>query len=236
MSFIEVYFNSVLRNTLAVKDDVTSIGRTPDNTVCLDNKGVSSHHAIITKEEDKYFIEDINSSNGTIVNGERIVSKQPLFFDDSIEICKHTLKFVRAPGIAKRVDYSEEYIDDADSTIIISSVQQDQKASIGIRSDITSVGNSYLLVHGEARGISKLLLDKSHYSIGKAKYNDLRVDGWFTPQKIAEINLVGDNYYLTVLSRGKVKVNGELVKTKIRLTNDDDIKIKKMTLKFLHEQ
>lgn len=50
MSYIEVYFNSVLRSTVELKDGIASIGRMPDNAVCLDNQGVSSHHAIITQK------------------------------------------------------------------------------------------------------------------------------------------------------------------------------------------
>ena len=230
MSFIEVYFNSVLRHTVEVGGHgVVSIGRTPDNSVSLDNKGVSSHHAIITQKENTYFIEDINSTNGTFVNGQRVTLKQPLSFGDSIDICKHTLKFVRVPSSdAVLADHSGEYDDDADSTIIVP-VAQEQKVAGRSRPENKSSGSCYLLVHGELRGVNKLLLDNDHYSIGKAKYNDLRVGGWFTAKKIAEINLVGDNYYLTVLRKGKVKVNGMVVNAKTRLSNDDNIKIKKKT-------
>ena len=42
----------------------------------LDEKGISRMHAIIGKEDDKYYVEDINSKNGTWVNGIRLVPRQ----------------------------------------------------------------------------------------------------------------------------------------------------------------
>ena len=45
------------------------IGRTPDNAVHLDDPSVSRRHAKITKTGEKYYIEDLNSQNGTSVNG-----------------------------------------------------------------------------------------------------------------------------------------------------------------------
>lgn len=237
MSYIEVYFNSVLRSTIELKGGVASIGRMPDNAVCLDNQGVSSHHAIITQENSQYYIEDINSTNGTYLNGKRLSAKQSLSFDDSINICKHTLKFVSAPASTTAVisNSLSEYVDDADNTIMISAVKKPEVVGQSSGGMTSGAGSCYMLVHGELRGINKLLLNNPHYSIGKAKYNDLRIGGWFTAKKIAEIDLVGDNYYLTVLKRGKVKVNDVVVNTKVRLSNDDSIKIKKLTLKFLRE-
>ncbi len=236
-SYVEVYFNSVLCSTVELKDGVASIGRMPDNTVCLDNKGVSSHHAIIAQQNGQYYIEDINSTNGSYLNGKRLTARHALSFDDSITICKHTLKFVSAPSTTAVIsDSLGEYVDDADNTIMISAVKKPEVAgrSSGVMSG--GAGSCYMLVHGELRGINKLLLNSPHYSIGKAKYNDLRVGGWFTAKKIAEIDLVGDNYYLTVVKRGKVKLNGMIINSKVRLSNDDSIKIKKLTLKFLREQ
>ncbi len=238
MSYIEVYFNGILQRTAELKDGVATIGRMPDNTVCLDNQGVSSHHAIITKKENRYYIEDINSTNGTYLNGQRLSSKQPLSFDDSIKICKHTLKFVNTPSTTATIsnNVGAYDMDDADNTIMLSAIKRPATKPNSEAAVHDDTATAYLLVHGELRGIKKLLLNNPHYSIGKAKYNDLRVGGWFTAKKIAEINLIGDNYYLTALKPSKVKVNGMPITSKIRLSNDDSIKIKKLTLKFLREQ
>ena len=51
-----------------------TIGRESDNTVVVDNKLASRHHALIQKIKDAYFIRDEDSTNGTFVNGVRIPS------------------------------------------------------------------------------------------------------------------------------------------------------------------
>ncbi len=49
-----------------------TIGRESDNTVVVDNKLASRHHAMIQKIKNAYFIKDMGSTNGTFINGVRI--------------------------------------------------------------------------------------------------------------------------------------------------------------------
>ncbi len=53
-----------------------TIGRAPDNTVCFKDPSVSSHHARIDFYQGKYFLSDLQSSNGTYVNNARIEQAQ----------------------------------------------------------------------------------------------------------------------------------------------------------------
>lgn len=52
--------------------DTLNIGRAQDNTICLDDAAVSSHHARIDFHQGSYFISDLRSSNGTYLNNQRI--------------------------------------------------------------------------------------------------------------------------------------------------------------------
>jgi pSer/pThr/pTyr-binding forkhead associated (FHA) protein len=70
-----------------------TIGRLPDNDIRLDHPGVSGHHALVINILDDSFLEDLNSTNGTSVNGRRI-SKHPLQHGDVVRIGKHALRFV----------------------------------------------------------------------------------------------------------------------------------------------
>ncbi|MGH8150547.1 MAG: FHA domain-containing protein, partial [Steroidobacteraceae bacterium] len=54
----------------------TRIGRTPDNDVQIDAKLVSRHHAMILAGPGHTIIEDLNSTNGVLVNGRRIVRER----------------------------------------------------------------------------------------------------------------------------------------------------------------
>jgi hypothetical protein len=63
---------------------VTTVGRHPENTIVLDNTSVSSHHAQITVEDGKSILRDLNSANGTTVNGTT-VTEVALKAGDSIQ-------------------------------------------------------------------------------------------------------------------------------------------------------
>jgi len=62
----------------AGQPELKSIGRTPDNDIRLEHAQVSSHHAVLIKRGDEYFIEDRRSANGTYVKGQRIAPGVPV--------------------------------------------------------------------------------------------------------------------------------------------------------------
>ncbi|MBV9182047.1 MAG: FHA domain-containing protein [Acidobacteria bacterium] len=86
----------VIREIVLSGGEVT-IGRQPDNLVCIDNPAVSGHHAKVYGEDDHYILEDKESFNGTYVNNHRI-SRVTLKDGDEALIGKHTIEF-RDQGI-----------------------------------------------------------------------------------------------------------------------------------------
>ena len=70
-----------------------TIGRLPDNDIRIDNAAVSGHHALIINILNDSFLEDLNSTNGTYVNG-KIVKKHALQHGDVITVGHHALRFV----------------------------------------------------------------------------------------------------------------------------------------------
>jgi pSer/pThr/pTyr-binding forkhead associated (FHA) protein len=84
-SLIERLFLAITPRLVAVKgplsgqtfyldEPVVSIGRLGSNDVCLEDPFVSRHHCVIRNEGDEYRIEDLNSANGTYLNGNRVNS------------------------------------------------------------------------------------------------------------------------------------------------------------------
>lgn len=67
-----------------VAGPVVSVGRRSDNTVCLEDSGVSKYHAVIEQRGGLYFITDLGSSNGTTVNNEPLVAQRALRDGDLI--------------------------------------------------------------------------------------------------------------------------------------------------------
>ncbi len=71
----------------------TSVGRTPDNDLQIDAKFISRHHAVILAGPTQAIIEDLNSTNGVLVNNRRI-SRQPLKDGDNVMIGKTQFRYV----------------------------------------------------------------------------------------------------------------------------------------------
>ena len=84
----------VLKETAVSHTAAVTIGRLPDNTIVIDNSAVSSHHARIAREGPQFVVEDLESTNGTFVNGEKI-TKRALRHGDTILVGKHKLFFDR---------------------------------------------------------------------------------------------------------------------------------------------
>jgi hypothetical protein len=77
---------------ISLAKERTTLGRKPHNDIQVDNLAVSGEHAAIITILNDSFIEDLNSTNGTLVNGKPI-KKHFLQNNDVIEIGKHKLKY-----------------------------------------------------------------------------------------------------------------------------------------------
>src|SRR5438067_3665443 len=90
----------------------TTIGRKPHNDIQIDNLAVSGEHAVIVTILNDSFLEDLGSTNGTIVNGNPI-KKHFLQNNDVIELGKYKLKFVgeAAPAASgERADFEKTMV------------------------------------------------------------------------------------------------------------------------------
>lgn len=74
---------------------VLSIGRIPQNSIVLNNGYTSAQHALITFRENQWWVEDLNSRNGTLVNGIDIDEPTIISVGDEIMIGDVALKLDR---------------------------------------------------------------------------------------------------------------------------------------------
>jgi len=86
----------VLKEIPLVKER-TTIGRKPHNDIQIDNLAVSGEHAVIVTILNDSFLEDLGSTNGTLVNGNA-VKKHFLQNNDIVELGKYKLKYLAEPG------------------------------------------------------------------------------------------------------------------------------------------
>lgn len=90
----------------------TTIGRKPHNDIQIDNLAVSGEHAVIVTIMNDSFLEDLGSTNGTVVNGSPI-KKHFLQNNDVVELGKYKLKFVgeAAPAAAgEKADFEKTMV------------------------------------------------------------------------------------------------------------------------------
>ena len=88
----------------------TTIGRKPHNDIQIDNLAVSGEHAIIMTILNDSFLEDLGSTNGTLVNGQP-VKKHFLQSSDTIEIGKYKLKYMNeAPANMSQADFEKTMV------------------------------------------------------------------------------------------------------------------------------
>jgi pSer/pThr/pTyr-binding forkhead associated (FHA) protein len=87
---LELQFkDKVLKKIETEKPEIT-IGRSPDTDIQIDNLAVSKEHARLIKQKDQYAVEDLNSTNGTFLNDEKI-TRAILKHNDIVTVGKHTL-------------------------------------------------------------------------------------------------------------------------------------------------
>jgi pSer/pThr/pTyr-binding forkhead associated (FHA) protein len=91
-SKITVRFNGRKIDELLLTRNVMTIGRKLDNDIRLEDTTVSSHHARILQKDAGVFIEDCDSTNGTLVNGIPVQDRK-LKDGDIVVIGKYTLSF-----------------------------------------------------------------------------------------------------------------------------------------------
>ena len=93
MGKLVVSLDGVVIKEVQLTKDKTTLGRRPYNDIVIDNLAVSGEHAVLQMVGADVFIEDLNSTNGTYINGKAI-KKQLLTHNDTVEIGKYKIKYL----------------------------------------------------------------------------------------------------------------------------------------------
>jgi len=92
-----LYFQVDNGEMAPIRKEVFLIGRGSKCDLVLPHRSISREHAVITKERGGWFIEDLNSANGTWLDSEQI-GKHKIAGGDMIHISNHSLNFTIRPG------------------------------------------------------------------------------------------------------------------------------------------
>ena len=105
MGKLVVSLDGVVIKEVQITKDKTTLGRRPYNDIVIDNLAVSGEHGVLQMVGADVFIEDLNSTNGTYING-KAVKKQLLTHNDTVEIGKYKIKYLVDDG----TDYEKTMI------------------------------------------------------------------------------------------------------------------------------
>ena len=111
MAKLILSMDGLVLKEIALTKERTTIGRKPHNDIQIDNLAVSGEHAVIVTILQDSFLEDLGSTNGTVVNGQPI-KKHFLQNSDIIELGKYKLKYVNetVTGQAKAADFEKTMV------------------------------------------------------------------------------------------------------------------------------
>jgi pSer/pThr/pTyr-binding forkhead associated (FHA) protein len=115
-----------------------TIGRLPDNDIRIDNPAVSGHHSLIINILNDSFLEDLNSTNGTYVNG-KLIKKHALQHGDVITAGHHQLRFV---------EEDEAQQDDFEKTMVIQPSARPVERVRAATADAASTGTRRSIANG----------------------------------------------------------------------------------------
>lgn len=93
MAKIVLSMDGVVLQEMVLSKERITIGRRPHNDLVINNSAISAEHAVVVTMLHDAYLEDLNSTNGTRVNGQPI-TKHFLKNNDIIELAKYTIRFV----------------------------------------------------------------------------------------------------------------------------------------------
>jgi hypothetical protein len=237
---------------------MATIGRLSDNSVMIDNPAVSSHHACVFRDAGQFVVEDLQSTNGTFVNGTR-VSRQALQPGDVVMVGKHQLVLDQLAGAEPAAaDGAEHSVPNQGDTMFLdaktllgkfigSEAQRKYEALSARLMDIEAHASKARAATPESaaeRADTAILrviagrADQSEYKleghtsvIGKSKSSAVRLRGWFKPKIAVAITRNRQGYVATLLG-GYMRIKGQSVSGRHELKDGDILEVCGLVLEF----
>ncbi len=204
-------FNAAVIKEVAMDTASISIGRKPDNDIVIDNPAISSHHCKLTREGGGYYVEDLESTNGTFVNEKRI-KKSGLHHNDIVGVAKHAVVFLN----------EAELTADAAAPAEVKPVSAEKTGWLRVLRGVVDVAEH------ELKGLSTY--------IGKSDRVQVQIKGsglfGSAPEVAASVHRKTEGYILVAVADGYPVVNGVKVTGPVVLKEGDMIDFGSTTMMF----
>lgn len=230
MPVLRVYADDKLVDQFEMTTDRILIGRSPDNDLVLNNRGVSKHHAVIEKQKSSYVLIDTDSANGTFVDKQR-VTRQKLEYWNEIRIADYALKFMatQRQELETVEEQSEETVASEKTTVMDAA-----KVAELIASKQKVVKPLLLPVAVNPTLAARYEIAQSEIILGKDKQCDIPVGGFWSPKHAARLTWSNDEVFVENLSWRKITLNSQKLTQKTRLYDGDRLIINGVQMEFRH--
>ena len=201
-----------------------TIGRLPDNDVRIDNPTVSGHHSLIINILNDSFLEDLNSTNGTYVNG-KLIKKHALQTGDVVTVGKHQLRYVDATA-------GDDDEDEFARTMVIDSGAAITKSNGQNGADAAATGSMDAGKIGQGAGAKPLPVAKVQVLNGTFAGREVPLSKAVTTLGRPKVQVIAvtrraDGYHIVQVEnaagRTPANVNGESLGAQARELHDNDV-------------
>jgi len=215
--------NQVLAEYNMNKERYT-IGRLPDNDIRIDNSAVSGHHSLIINILNDSFLEDLNSTNGTYVNG-KLIKKHALQHGDVVTVGHHQLRFVE----------DDEAQDEFEKTMVIQPSSRPAAEKMQAAKDRAEKIPAEMSARGVRKGLDgKTPVKKAKLQVlsGSFAGRELELNKALTTLgrpgiQVAAITRRQDGYFIVHVDADKPDnyplVNGNAIGSQARKLTDNDV-------------
>ena len=238
MTKIILKFKDAVLKEIPVEKELMTIGRKPDNDICIDNLAVSGHHARIFRAGDWFLIEDLDSLNGTFVNG-KMIKESPLKNGDEVLIGKHVLKFTSTEVASTSEPAAVLKKGTVGETMIIDSkVQHEMLSQMSKEKPVGSTGEAvgrFVVLEGSTDQKEYDLTERVT-SIGKDSSAKIRLKGFFAPKFAAFVNRSKEGYFISPASGKEITINEGAISTRYKLQDGDIVQVAGLRLHFYLKQ
>jgi pSer/pThr/pTyr-binding forkhead associated (FHA) protein len=234
MARLILMFNKQVVKEVPLLTGSVTIGRQEDNGIVIDNLSVSTFHARIDKTGSNYLLTDLQSTNGTYVNDQRVTSHK-LLNGDNILVGKHLLVFVASDQEEPRGDreptLNKTMILDTQKQRQLLSRQKTPATPLRVSKKIGVV--SFI----DESGLGDIELTKKLIKIGKAETNEIKLSGMLMGTTAATISRRPSGYVITFTGGlTKLKVNGKTVKDSVQLNEFDTVELGSYKFQFYQKE
>jgi pSer/pThr/pTyr-binding forkhead associated (FHA) protein len=207
-----------------------TVGRLSDNDIRIDNAAVSGHHSLVINILNDSFLEDLNSTNGTYVNG-KLIKKHALQHGDVITVGHHQLRFVDQQA-------GESDADEFEKTMVLQpGAQAGDKMASAHRAIEAAVHHDSgrrqaaasrpAAQHGDAMPVAKLQVLSGSFAGRELELNKTLTTLGRPGIQVAAITRRAEGYYVVHVDSGTPGdyplVNGDPIGQHARKLNDNDV-------------